>query len=133
VPTRTNHDEKAGVFAGRTLIEFVKMEMLRQGLQAPLIAAPVDAIGEFISTTSSNAPTWNFYEDFIMFLRQALNSLFGLFGFLCVFSCAQDTSCTTSITKVGVPSAGSGVLLEKFSYCGGVLDVTAYIEVSFMS
>jgi hypothetical protein len=106
------------------------MEMLRQGLQAPLIVAPIDWAGDAITTTTSQVSTWNLYEEFMMVLKNGVNYFFALFGMFCVLSCAQDTNCTTSITKVGVPSTGSGVQLEKFSYCGGVLDVTAYVEVS---
>jgi hypothetical protein len=109
------------------------MDVLRQGLPGPLIAAPIDWLSEATTSTCPYASIWDIHEEVMMFLRQAFNRLFALIGFLCVVSCAQDTSCTTSITNVGVPSTGTRVQLEKFSYCGGILDVTAYVEVSLMS
>lgn len=82
-----------------------------------------------LTSTSATVSEGNIYDNFIMFVRHSFQKLVAFVGFLCVFSCAQD-NCTTSITSTAFPANGSGVQLQQFSYCGGVLNVTAYIEVS---
>lgn len=102
------------------------MEYLRQGLQAPMA---FDRAENAITSTSALVSNWGIHDNFIMFVRHGFKKLFAFLGYLCVFSCAQD-NCTTSITSTAFPTTGSGVQLQQFSYCGGVLNVTAYIEVS---
>lgn len=102
------------------------MEYLRQGLQAPM---GFDRAENAITSTSALVSDSSILNDFIMFVRNGFQKLVAFVGFLCVFSCAQD-NCTTSITSTAFPTTGSGVQLQQFSYCGGVLNVTTYIEVS---
>lgn len=103
------------------------MDFARKGLQAPLVAVPVHWAGEVITSTYSEPSKSSFVcEKLSMFATK----LFAWLGVLCVCSCAQDTACSTSITANAIPPAGSGVQLQSYSYCGGVLDVRAYIEVS---
>ncbi|KAE9991814.1 hypothetical protein EG327_010916 [Venturia inaequalis] len=62
-----------------------------------------------------------------MFVRHRFQKLIAFVGLLCVFSSAQD-NCTTSIVSTAPPANGTGVQLQQFSYCGGDLNITAYIE-----
>ncbi|QDS68606.1 hypothetical protein FKW77_001152 [Venturia effusa] len=62
-----------------------------------------------------------------MFVRHVFQKFVAFVGLLCVCSSAQH-NCTPSVTSTAVPADGTGVRLQQFSYCGGVLDVTAYIE-----
>lgn len=104
------------------------MNYLPQGLQAPLrFDWTNDAILTSTSTTIvSNASV---YDTFMMFVRRRFQALVAFLGLLCASSSAQD-NCTASIASTAPPAPGTGVQLQQFSYCGGNLNVTAYIEVS---
>lgn len=103
------------------------MEALRQELQAPMGLAWAQ---EPITSSSPSKLICYLLQDFMMFVRHGFQKVLAFVGLLCVFSCAQDSNCTTNVASTAFPSTGLGVQLQKFSYCGGVLNVTTLIEVS---
>lgn len=62
-----------------------------------------------------------------MFLRNCcLNFLAALTVFTSVV--AQGSNCTTFVEADSIPSDATGVALYSYSYCGGTLNLTAYVE-----
>src|ERR1700761_4427665 len=78
---------------------------------------------------SFSGTIWHCCINLAMFVHQIRANFLALMSFVFASSTAQSNSCVTNVAAQSIPSTTSGVALQSFSYCGGLLDVSAYIEV----
>jgi hypothetical protein len=75
---------------------------------------------------------WLRFTHFLMMLSPFYNRAVAVLSLLFTLSIAQDPACTAVVVSQSLPSTGAGVSLQSFSYCGGNLIATAYVEVRLL-